>query len=242
MAESLTLARAASEGGTRQVVATPHVREDHVFELERIAEGIDRLARTLSEEGVELELASGGELSIEKARELGDEELRTVALGEGSALLVESPYAYVPDVLEHTLFDLQVRGFRPVLAHPERSPSFTGNFERLEALVERGVLCSITAGSMAGAFGGTVKRFTARALAKGLVHDVASDAHDAFGRPPLLQPGFEALEAELPGLAEHRKWLTREAPAAILDGRELPPRPGPPPRERGRRGLLGRRR
>jgi hypothetical protein len=73
------------------------------------------------------------------------------------------------------------------------------------------------------------------------VHNVASDAHDEQHRRPGLTQGFEDLDDELPGLVEQAGWFTREAPAAILKGSELPPRPGPVlPAERGLRKLLGR--
>ena len=54
-------------------------------------------------------------------------------------MLVESPYQQATDTVEDTLFNLQLAGFRPVLAHPERSPSFMSNPDRLETMVERGV-------------------------------------------------------------------------------------------------------
>ena len=64
------------------------------------------------------------------------------------------------------------------------------------------MLVQVTAGSMTGAFGSTVRRFTAGLLRDGLVHVVASDAHDAVKRPPGLTAGFAALERELPGISE----------------------------------------
>ena len=50
-------------------------------------------------------------------------------------------------------------------------------------------------------------------LRDGLVHVVASDAHDAVKRPPGLNDGFAALERELPGLAELQPWMTERGPA-----------------------------
>ena len=89
------------------------------------------------------------------------------------------------------------------------------------------MLCSITAGSLVGRFGGVVRRFTAALLRRGLVHDVASDAHDALRRSPEIAHYLAAAERSLPGLAEQARWLTEDAPAAILAGRPLPA--GPPP-------------
>jgi protein-tyrosine phosphatase len=153
-------------------------------------------------------------------------------------MLVESPYQQATDMLEETLFNLQLRGYRPVLAHPERSPSFMRDPDRLEGLVERGVLCSVTAASMAGRFGRTVQRFSRVLFERGLVHDVASDAHDILRRAPGLTAGFRILDRDVPGLLGQIDWFTSAAPTAILAGDPLPDKPA----LAAPRGLLRRRR
>jgi tyrosine-protein phosphatase YwqE len=57
-------------------------------------------------------------------------------------------------------------------------------------------------------------------MTSGLIHNVASDAHDCHQRPPGLSQ--EMAEA---GLREQAAWLTEDVPAAILAGREIPPAP-----------------
>jgi protein-tyrosine phosphatase len=94
--------------------------------------------------------------------------------------------------------------------------------------VEGGVLTSITAASMEGRFGKQVRRLCVQMLKDGVVHDVASDAHSASGRPPGLTRGFETLAGELRGLDEHFAWYVRDAPAAMVSGKPLPPRPASP--------------
>jgi protein-tyrosine phosphatase len=243
MKGALALAQAAGRAGTQVLVATPHVRDDHSFPLSAIEERVGETNAALEEAGIDVQVVAGAEVAITKMTELDDNALRSLCLGSGRYLLVESPYTYAPELLEAVLFDLQERGFRPILAHPERSPSFLSDFVRLERIVDRGVLCSVTALSMSGGFGTPIQRFTSRLFAEGLVHDVASDAHDTRRRPPGLGEGFERLDAELPGLADQARWFTVEAPQAILAGQELPPPPEPlAPPEKGLRRLLRLRR
>lgn len=234
---SLELARVAVAAGTRTIVATPHIRDDFPFDPALIPGRVAQLNDVLRDEGVDLEVAVGGEVSVSTAADLDDATLRGVTLGGGPYLLVESPYTHATDMLEHNLFDLQVRGFRILLAHPERSPSFIRDIDRVARLVERGMRCSITAASMKGSFGRTVARFTAELFRGGLVHDVASDAHDAVRRGPDLKSGFRAVESDLPGLLESSHWFTHDAPAALLSGADLPPAP-PRPAARRRRDAL----
>ena len=89
-------------------------------------------------------------------------------------------------------------------------------------------MCSVTAPSMVGTFGRTVQDFTARLFAEGLVHNVASDAHDDDVRRAQLRWGFERLDGELPGLVDQAEWFTEVAPRAIVDGASPPAPPEPP--------------
>ena len=240
MEASLDLARAAVAAGTQIMVATPHVRGDYRLDLESIAERVDEVNLMLVSEGVKLRVVAGAEVSLSKAVELVRAELRTVCLGTGSYILVESPYTNTVADIEGIFFDLQVAGLRPVLAHPERCPVFQAEPERLARLVDAGALCSITSGSLAGRFGNTVRRFALRLVSEGLVHDVASDCHDAVRRPPHLLPGIDQAETDLPGFAEQAPWYTVTAPVAILAGKPLPARPDPPSlRRSGLRRLFG---
>jgi protein-tyrosine phosphatase len=239
---SLALAAHAADAGIETIVATPHIREDHPFPLELIPQRVSEVNDALQRAGTQVTVVAGGEIAISRVSDLDDATLGALCLGDGRYALIETPYTSVGSLLEETLFDLQTRHVRPILAHPERSPSFIGDADRLAALVERGVLCSVTAASLAGRFGSTVRGFSIELYERGLIHDVASDAHDARRRPPELRPAFESLERESPGVLEQAAWYTREAPRAILAGGELPERPEPIARRRGLGRLLRRRR
>ena len=232
---SLELARAAVAAGTSTILATPHVNDDRSIDAARVADGIATLRPALAEADIPLEVLPGGEIAIWRLADLDDDTLHSLALGGGPYLLVESPFSPVGE-FEPIVLDLLTRGHRVLLAHPERCPAFHRDPPRLAELVERGVLVQITATSMTGAFGSTVRRFTSALLLEGLVHVVASDAHDAVRRPPGQAAGFAALERELKGLEAQQEWMTTLVPRAILDGAPLPERP-PLPR---RGGLLSR--
>jgi protein-tyrosine phosphatase len=239
---SIAMARAAVTAGTTDLVATPHVTFDIPTSARTVHDGVAALQPELDAAGVPLRLHTGGELGIARATELDDDELAALRLGGGEWLLAECPLSPASATgFEPLLLHLQARGHRIVLAHPERSPALQRDPERLQRLVDAGMVTSITAGSLVGRFGATVQRFTQDMVAAGLVHSVASDAHDAVRRPPGLRDEIYAADDELPGLADEAEWLTVDVPRAILEGGPIPPRPGPPPMRR-RRGLLSLRR
>jgi protein-tyrosine phosphatase len=235
---SLELARAAVAEGTRTILATPHINDDRSIDAARVAAGLEALRRELAAADIPLEVLPGGEIAMWRLGDLDDAALRTLALGGGPYLLVESPFSPAIGAFEPLVLDLLGRGHRVLLAHPERCPAFHRDPERLQRLVDAGVLVQITAGSMTGGFGSTVRRLTASMLRTGVVHVVASDAHDAVKRPPGLNDGFASLERELPGLAELQTWMTEQVPRAILDGTPFPERP-PLPKEAGLLRRLG---
>jgi protein-tyrosine phosphatase len=236
---AVKFAWAAVAAGTTELVATPHVTWDIPNTSDTVHEGVAALERRLHDERIPLRLRTGAEVAITRAADLPDDELTLLHLGGGEWLLAECPLTVAATGFEHVLFHLQSRGHRILLGHPERSPPIQREPALLQQLIGAGMLTSVTAGSLVGAFGPTVREFTFEMVSAGLVHNVASDAHDPVRRPPGMRGPIEAADAELPGLAEQADWLCGEVPRAILDGGHIPPRPGPAPEPR-RHGLIGR--
>jgi protein-tyrosine phosphatase len=217
---SLELARAVAHSGTRTLVATPHVNWRYPNESSTIAPLVDELGARVQAAGIPLEIRPGAEIAMTRATELAPSELARLTLGGGEWLMVECPFTPVATGMDALVLDLQRRGHRVVLAHPERCPAFHRDRRPLEMLAYGGVLTSITAGSLVGRFGGEVQRFAMQLVRDELVHNVASDTHD----PERRVPGM-AAELEQAGLGELSEWLTSEVPAAILDGGPIPQRP-----------------
>jgi protein-tyrosine phosphatase len=218
--ESVAMARAAARGGTSAMVATPHVSLRFRNDAATIERLVGELNARLKADGVPVEIRAGAEIAVANVGELDRSSLFELGLGGGPWLLLEPPFTPVFTRLGPILLDLQRRGHRIVLAHPERCPVFHREPELLETLVDAGALTSLTAGSLVGAFGRDVRRFALELVRSGMAHNVASDAHDELKRPPSI-----AAELERAGLDPLSGWLTRDVPAAILAGEEIPPRP-----------------
>ena len=198
-------------------MATPHCSRRFPTPPEAIEEGVGELRAA----GCPVELLAGAEVTHEMALELPDATLRRLCLGTSSCLLLEAPLEpVVGPQLERCAESLWERGYRILLAHPERAPAFRDQPARLHALVERGALCSVTAASLAGGFGDSARWFGLELLRDGCVHSVDSDAHHARLRPPGLRAGLAAAAAMLPGLDAER--LATLTPAALLADAPLP--------------------
>lgn len=232
---TLAMAQQHVRSGVAVVAATPHVAWDMPNDVETIEQRLTDVRTALAAAKIPLEVARGAEIDVHEAMRLSDEELRALALGGGPWLLIESPLrGNVP--LLPTVLELLDRGHRVLLAHPERSPLFQRDPAALRSLVGAGVATQLTAAAFAGRFGRAVGEYAEQMLEAGLVHSVASDAHDTHRRPPgLAEPLVEA------GLSELVPLLSQEVPAAILAGDPLPPVPAWRRSRGGLRKLLGRR-
>lgn len=230
---ALEMARTAVAAGTRAIAATSHIDTGFAVSVAGLAGAREALAARLAAEGIELEILQGGEVAPARLPELDDAALASLTLGGGGTVLLECPFASVGAAMEPMVIDLRRRGFGVLLGHPERSPTFARSHERLAVLVELGASAQVTAGSLSGRFGDHVRRTAERMLEAGLVHVVASDAHDAVRRPPDLRLAADALRGRYDGVDEQLAWMTDAAPAALVAGEPLPDRP-PLPRRRRR--------
>jgi protein-tyrosine phosphatase len=217
--DSVGMARQAEEDGIEAVCATPHIRHDHDVRVEELAGRVAGLNARLEQELVAVRILQGGEVAETAVEGLGEEELARVALGGGNWILLEPAPGPLSDTLLRRVGHLHERGYRALVAHPERHLS-ADMFERMAALVAEGALIQATADFFLR------EQMAVGMLAmaeRGLVHVLSSDAHTVLtGRPVRLSPALEKLrEVEL--LAPHINWIAETAPHAIVNGDPLQP-------------------
>jgi protein-tyrosine phosphatase len=223
MEEALKMARLAVADGIRVMVATPHLFKrksvdlaalnEKRFILEQIGIFKDRLAA----EEINLEILPGCDvpLNVEALRLLEEDRVLTVNDGK-RYLLLELPDFSMPLALEDICFHLQCQGITPIITHPERQPLIQQKPDRLRRLVDLGCLAQLTAGSLTGGFGRQVARFSRQLVKKGYIHLLASDAHNAQGRPPILSKAVNEL-TRLIG-PEGAEAMVTQIPEMIIKG------------------------
>ena len=237
---ALELARTAVAAGTTVIAATPHIDAHFGLTSADREAPLAAVQDAVREQGIPIEVIPGAEVALDRYLELGDEELERLRLGDGEFLLLECPLATAAGAFDRFLATLLNRGVRMLLAHPERCPDFQRRPDRLDALVRGGALAQVTSASLAGRFGSTVQAAALHMLEQGLVHDIASDAHDAQRRGPDLREGLDEAERRLPGAHALADWLAVDVPQAIVSGGKIPRRPPVVLQPARRKGLLAR--
>jgi protein-tyrosine phosphatase len=229
--DARALARRAAEDGVTAIAATPHVRSDYPTRAEEMERGVSRLREDFLAEGIDVEVLPGGEIDLGMLASLGDDGLRRFTLAQsGRYLLLEFPYTGWPAGLEETVYGLGLRGLLPILAHPERNREVQSKPERLAEAVRMGALVQLTAASLDGRIGSSAQAAANKLLELGLAHVLASDAHTPEIREAGLAAAAETLQDD-----DLARFLTVEAPSAIVAGE---PVPEPPRKARRRRWYI----
>lgn len=223
--EAVAMLAMAAEEGIETIVATPHVLRGRwpvrsIQELEERA----NLLREKTGDTPRLLLGSEYYFSHDMA-DLLQAGNSIVPLAGSRYVLLELAANSVPPMFEQPLYRAQLNGWIPIIAHPERNLVFQKQPELLAELIHHGARMQITATSLVGAFGNSARMAAENFLRLGLVHFIATDAHNMDKRTPRLRESLEALR----GIAEERviQALTRDNPQAVLDNRPLPFVPDP---------------
>ena len=230
LVEALAMARIAVADGIKVTACTPHIYPGlYKNETAGIRTAIAALRVALRVEGIDLELVEGADIH------LAPDMLQRLRAGEFPTLagsryfLFEPPHHIAPPRLEESVFALLTAGYVPIVTHPERLTWIEGHYGTFERLVRSGAWMQVTAGSITGRFGGRTRYWAERLLDDRLVHIVATDAHRAKQRSPLLAEARDVVAGRL-GEAEALNQV-RVRPQGVLQNKapsELPPLPAIP--------------
>jgi protein-tyrosine phosphatase len=101
----------------------------------------------------------------------------------------------VPPLVRDPLYRVQLDGWIPVIAHPERNIVFQSKPEFLASLIRAGVKTQVTTGSVMGEFGPEAQTAAIDWLERGWVHVMATDAHNSTKRQPRFRAARERVAA-----------------------------------------------
>ena len=177
MEEALDLIRGLVDLGYRRLIATPHVMSDlYPNTIVDIENKHQQVQRGLRQAGIDVQLGVAAEYLLDEGFSELLESDRLLPL-PGRRLLVEFGFIAAPPNLHQLLFRLQTKGWRPVIAHPERYDYYHGDLAAFRKLRERGCRFQVNLLSLTGYYGGDVQRCAERLLRAGLVDYLGTDAH-----------------------------------------------------------------
>lgn len=218
MEESIAMAESAIADGITHVVATPHSSSQYHFDFAQVRELRDELQNKI---GDKLKIATGCDfhLNPENLSSLRSDAW-PYCINQHNFLLLEFNEFSIPPSIDQTLHAIQLAGVQPIITHPERNGILRAHPERLKKWVRQGCFAQVTGGALTGGFGPSAQQDALRWIGQGLIHFVASDAHNTRNRPLRLQSAYNVVVDRFGQEKAHA--LFQDNPLAAFEGRELP--------------------
>jgi protein-tyrosine phosphatase len=175
--DSLRLTNALQGFGTSQIITTPHIIQYFWENTKDIIQATEEVtSMELKKNNMHIPFRAAAEYMMDdyfvKLFQSG-----TLLTLKDNYVLVEMSYLNAPIQLYSILFDLQVAGYIPVLAHPERYTFYHNNFDEYTKLINAGCLLQLNLLSVVGYYGEGITEIAKKLLKKGMYSFVGSDAH-----------------------------------------------------------------
>ncbi|EOZ96671.1 Capsular polysaccharide synthesis enzyme Cap8C [Indibacter alkaliphilus LW1] len=177
--ESIELVKRLHGYGLRKLITTPHIMSEFYRNTpEIIGLGLEDLRLGLAKEGIDIEIHAAAEyyldeIFLEKVQ--GGEKLLTV---KDNLVLVETGFINRPQMLLEIFFAMEMNGYRPIFAHPERYQYLIQDKKLLSDLFDREIYFQINLLSLTGFYSKPVKSFAEMLVDEGKVRFFGTDCHN----------------------------------------------------------------
>jgi len=175
---SLRLIRGLIDLGYKKLVTTPHINEDVYNNTPAIiGNGRDLVTAELARQGIEIGFRAAGEYLMDdhfSSRVSASEPLLTL---KDKLVLVELSFVVPALNVRQIIFDMQLQGYQPVLAHPERYLYFGASKGWYDQLRDAGCLFQLNLMSFAGHYGREARELAAYLVKKRYVEYLGTDLH-----------------------------------------------------------------
>jgi len=192
MKDTLEMAKTFVEMGYKKLVFTPHIMGDFYRNTPAIIQ--EKLASVRSafvENNISLETDAAAEYYLdEHFMQLLDEPDKLLTFGN-KYILFEMSFMNISPLWKQAVFALQSKGFKPILAHPERYIFLQESPDLLQEFVDRGIILQININSLSGYYSKPAQKMAEKLIDNKLVQFAGSDCHH-FGHLELMKKATQS--------------------------------------------------
>jgi tyrosine-protein phosphatase YwqE len=175
--DSITLIRGLQDLGYQKIITTPHIYKEHYPNTkEEILRGLNELRIALKIAKIDIPIEASAEYFMDEHFEDLLERNEILPLSN-KYVLVEMSFFGMPPKLEQYIFKIQLKGYIPILAHPERYLFYHNDYEQFEELKAKGVLLQLNILSILGYYGKPIKLIAHKLLKDKLIDLIGTDMH-----------------------------------------------------------------
>jgi len=175
---SLTLIRGLAGLGYQKLIATPHIMWDMYRNTPTIInEQLELIRKAVKKEGINIELHAAAEYFLDEHVEEQLRNKKPLLTISGNKVLAEFSMAFPSLNIKDLLFEMQMQGYQPIIAHPERYVYLQRDKTFYDELRETGCLFQLNLLSLTGYYGRTVHELAQYLLKQGYYDLVGTDLH-----------------------------------------------------------------
>lgn len=175
---SIQLIEGLQEAGYKKLITTPHLMADlYPNTRQTIERGFDKLKSALLKKNNNIEIRAAAEYFLDDHFDSLLQSKEPLLTIKDNLVLVEFSFASAPFDYKEKLFNLQMKGYRPILAHPERYAYFHKKPEIYEELRNAGCLFQVNILSLDGYYGRSVAQMAERLFKSGFIEFLGTDLH-----------------------------------------------------------------
>jgi protein-tyrosine phosphatase len=178
MDDSIALIKAMKAMGYKKIITTPHIMSDCYRNTpEIIRQKLSEVQSELVKEEIDIEIQAAAEYYLDSDFEKFIAEKNLLTFGK-NYVLFEISFMTEPPSLKEAIFNMQLAGYKPVLAHPERYSYWYNDFENYVNMIDRGVILQINILSLIGHYDTPAKKIAEKLIKENMVELIGSDCHN----------------------------------------------------------------
>jgi tyrosine-protein phosphatase YwqE len=177
MDETIAMLAKFQSLGYKKVITTPHVMSDSFPNTsEIILAGLEEVRAEIKKVGLTIEIDAAAEYYFDETFVAKIKAKDLLTFGDNYVLL-EFPFHSTPQYIDQMFFELQSRGYRPVVAHFERYMYYLGKIDRAIEWRQKGINIQININSLSGHYGPDIKKQAERLIDAGEFDFIGTDCH-----------------------------------------------------------------
>lgn len=177
METTIAIIRRFIELGYEKIVTTPHIMCDYYKNTPAIIlKGLDDVRNELAKQNITFDIEAAAEYNLDDGLSGLIENKDILTFGD-SHVLFELPFMAEPPNFQEIVFNFQMAGYKPILAHPERYAYWYDDFGKYEELKSKGILLQMNLLSLTGHYSPQTKKVSEKMVEAGLIDAVGTDCH-----------------------------------------------------------------
>ncbi|HEY5556691.1 tyrosine-protein phosphatase [Acetobacterium sp.] len=175
--------------GVSEMILTPHFNIP-IYYNQNVEKQYNLIKDYIITEKIDLKIHLGNEIYLSEESMEGIKNGQAHTMGDSRYLLVELPYYHFYPFHEAMMHDLQLSGYKIVLAHAERYQIFMKKPDKIKELAEKGIYAQITSSYIIDK---KTRKKALKWIEGGSIHIVASDGHNVDNRPPVMKRAYDSV-------------------------------------------------